>query len=477
MHPVKWASTMKIAYIHYHLKTGGVTTVLKHQVEAVRDVSEILVLAGEPPESPFPTETIHIPGLAYDSVAGKVHDPTEVAESIIEAIRSRWEDGCDILHVHNPTLAKNKNLLNILKILQRKNIRLFLQIHDFAEDGRPLFYYLEEYVPDCHYGVINSRDYEILLNTGLNEKGLHLISNIIIPFDFKPEDPVTDEYILYPIRAIRRKNIGEAILLSQFFQQGETLAVTLPPNSPADIKSYNDWKTFVETENLPILFEAGLRYDFKELVRSSKFLITTSITEGFGFSFLEPWTAKKILWGRKLPPICRDFEKNGIQLNHLYTSLEVPTDWIGKRAFYTEWKSWFLKSCQNFNYFPEADKIDNAYKMITRDDTIDFGLLHEPFQKKIISRILDSKADKARLISLNPYLSQPGKTPGENLIQKNRKAVLDCYSKSIYRRRLLEIYTRVMKDTVQLRIDKKRLISAFLDPENFSLLKWSDYGI
>ena len=80
------------------------------------------------------------------------------------------------------------------------------------------------------------------------------------------------------------------------------------------------------------------------------------------------------------------------------------------------WKSWFLKRCQDFNYFPEAEKIDNAYKMITRDGTIDFGLLHEPFQKKVISRILDNKADKARLISLTPYLSQPGKIPGENLI-------------------------------------------------------------
>jgi hypothetical protein len=33
----------------YHLKTGGVITVLKQQVEAVRDKCEVLALSGEPP--------------------------------------------------------------------------------------------------------------------------------------------------------------------------------------------------------------------------------------------------------------------------------------------------------------------------------------------------------------------------------------------------------------------------------------------
>ena len=75
------------------------------------------------------------------------------------------------------------------------------------------------------------------------------------------------------------------------------------------------------------MFEAGLTNDFESLVLSSEFIITTSITEGFGFSFLEPWTAKKMLWGRKLPDICEDFEKNGVQLDHLYTTLNIPIGW------------------------------------------------------------------------------------------------------------------------------------------------------
>jgi len=191
-------------------------------------------------------------------------------------------------------LAKNINFLKILKALQKRGIRLFLQIHDFAEDGRPLSYFSEEYVSDCHYGVINSRDYNILLKAGLKKQGLHKIFNTIKPIDFNNKKINPGNYVLYPIRAIRRKNIGEAILLSLFFQNNETLTITLPPNSMPDIISYVGWKNFVKENNLDVEFEAGLKKDFSELVLSAKFIITTSITEGFGFSFLEPWTAKKI---------------------------------------------------------------------------------------------------------------------------------------------------------------------------------------
>ena len=93
---------MKIAFIHYHLKTGGVTTVLKQQVEAIRDACEVLVLTGEPSESTFPTDIVHIPELGYDRPSQKPPDPEQIAESIIKAISFKFRGGCDVLHVHNP---------------------------------------------------------------------------------------------------------------------------------------------------------------------------------------------------------------------------------------------------------------------------------------------------------------------------------------------------------------------------------------
>lgn len=467
---------MKIAFIHYHLKTGGVTTVLKDQVEALRDVGEVLVLTGDPPDGSFPCDAVYIPGLGYDRPSQKPYDPAEVAEAVVKALYAKWQDGCDVLHVHNATLAKNRNFLKILKLLQKNEVRLFLQIHDFAEDGRPLAYFADAYVPDCHYGVINSRDYEILLKAGLKRSGLHLIPNTIKPFAFERKTALPANRVLYPIRAIRRKNIGEAILLSLFFQNNENLAITLPPNSPADILSHEDWKTFVKARHLNVAFEAGLADDFAHLVRSSRYLITTSITEGFGFSFLEPWTAKKLLWGRKIPDICRDFEENDIQLAHLYTRLRVPVEWVGKKRFYQEWMSCILKTGDLFKYPIQKEDIANAFNAITAGNLIDFKLLHETFQKEVIVRVQSSQGNAKKLIDLNPSLSHPGEIPDrEAVIENNCRAVVNNYSKNLYRENLLKIYTRVVEDTIYQHLDKNILLSAFLNLEDFSLLKWGIY--
>lgn len=469
---------MRIALAHYHLKTGGVTTVLRQQIEAIKNDCEILVLTGELPDSPFPADIKHIPGLAYYGRSSKkAFNPKKVAESIIKAIHSKWKDGCDILHVHNPLLAKNKIFLKILHELREREIRLFLQIHDFAEDGRPLSYFDEdEYVPDCHYGVINSRDYNILLKAGLKKEGLHKIFNTIKPFEFKKKAVETKKIALYPIRAIRRKNIGEAILLSLFFKNHVALFITQPPNSPIDIISYKGWKRFVEENRLDVVFEAGLKYDFEKLVLTARFLITTSITEGFGFSFLEPWTAKKILYGRKLPDICYDFEQNGIKLDHLYTKLLVPVKWIDKKDLYERWRASVLKAWSLFNYKIDNKNIEKGFSAITKNNNIDFGLLNESFQKQIIACILSDKKNANRLRSLNPYLSHIGEIKNqEDLIQNNMKAVLSNYNNTAYKKKLFEIYSKVCKNPVRQRIDKKILLAEFLNLHKFSLLKWGDY--
>lgn len=469
---------MKIVFIHYHLKTGGVTAVLRQQVESMLHTSDLLILTGAPPETSFPCETVHIPGLGYDKSRLNRFEPEKVSAAIIKAIRLKWESGCDLIHVHNPTLAKNRNFIKILKTLQKEKIRLFLQIHDFAEDGRPLAYFSEDdYVSDCHYGVINSRDYNILLKAGLKKEGLHQIFNTLTPFNFKATGAISNNYVLYPVRAIRRKNIGEAILLSLFFKNDETLVITLPPNSPVDIKSYERWKAFVEEKHLDTLFEAGLTHDFSNLVWAANFLITTSITEGFGFSFLEPWTAEKFLWGRRLPEICQDFEKNGVRLDHLYSRLNVPVEWIGKKRLFETWKLSIQKAGSMFDLAIAETAIKNAFEKTTDKDIIDFGLLDEAFQKTIISKALSNGANRDALIHLNPCLSNPGDVPNKDaLIQNNLKAVKRHYTQTRYRKTLLDIYTRVIRDNVHQKIDKKILLSEFFNLDNFSLLKWSFYA-
>ncbi len=466
---------MKIAILHYHLKSGGVTTVIRHQIKAVESDCNILVLTGEPPlSSSFPADYAVIPGLGYDSIAGE-SSPYDTAERVMAAMYEKWGAPCDVLHVHNPTLAKNKHFLNILNCLKKNGISLFLQIHDFAEDGRPNAYFREDYPENCHYGVINSRDYTLLLESGLNKKGLHKVVNMVTPLDAVQENSQKENMILYPVRAIRRKNIGEAFLLSLFFKYNESLAITLQPNSPLDMAVYKDWKAFASQHGLNIEFEASGKREFTDLVRVSKYMITTSITEGFGFSFLEPWTGFKMLWGRKLPDICIDFEQNNVNLDGLYSTIIIPIDLINKQALFERWRSAFAAALEKFGISSDPDTVQNDFNRFIRPDGVDFGLLDETFQKQIILKVMTSKKTAAHLVRANPFLADVSIPENTDMINQNRTAILENYNREAYRHNLLHIYQKVGNVDVHHKINKSGLIRAFMNPSGFSLLKWSDY--
>jgi hypothetical protein len=81
------------------------------------------------------------------------------------------------------------------------------------------------------------------------------------------------------------------------------------------------------------------------------------------------------------------------------------------------------------------------------------------------------------MTQINPFLAEPGiVTNKSRLIADNRQAVLASYGPNRYRKKLLSIYRKVSTTSVKQNIDKTVLVSFFLNPENFSLLKWSDYA-
>jgi hypothetical protein len=126
-----------------------------------------------------------------------------------------------------------------------------------------------------------------------------------------------------------------------------------------------------------------------------------------------------------------------------------------------------------FGIMIDNKKILTAFEKITANESVDFGLLDETFQKTVISNALSDKSNRDRLISLNPFLLDPGNVSDkEALIQHNMNAVLFHYNKANYRKNLVDIYSRVIKDEVCHKINKKVLLLKFLTPEDFSLLKW-----
>ena len=474
---------MRIALLHYHLKPGGVTRVIRQQIAALSDHAEILMLTGAEPQGPVAADTRVIPGLGYDGTETASENPHEsakrVADRISRAISDKWADGCDILHIHNPLLAKNRLLPKILVHLQDQGIKLLLQIHDFAEDGRPGAYYAGiPYPKNCHYCVINSRDYNILRRSGLSPEGLHLLPNMVDPFDLEPKKIIDQPFVLYPVRAIRRKNIGEAILAACFFAPDVELAITLPPNSPRDWAPYHDWQRFVQEHRLPVIFEASNTYEFPDLVRSAESMITTSITEGFGFAFLEPWTAGQFLSGRRLPDICQDFEQNGLNLEHLYDCLAVPLHALDAEGFFNKWQACLKLNAGRYGLQINNQTLIEAFDQLTQNQRIDFGLLDEGFQQQVIQQALSDAVIYRNILDTNPMLlNLTTVSDRADRIANNRAAVLYRYNADQYQEQLLGIYQNVNQTEVRHRIDKTRLAFEFLRPETFSLLKWSENGL
>ena len=466
---------MKVAIAHYHLKTGGVGTVIKRQVAALQNACATVVLTGNRASADLPCTVLEIAGLGYERPGEAPSDPDCVAEKILQVLSATWPGGCDVLHVHNPTLGKNRHLLGILRRLQQAGVNLFLQIHDFAEDGRPDAYVEDAYPADCHYGVINTRDAGILRSAGLTPAGLHYLPNAVENLPVIPARR-PEPQVLYPVRAIRRKNLGEALLLSLFFRNRQRLVVTQPPNSVVDMVSYRDWTKWAQDASLQVQFEAGKAGDYAALVGRSASVVTTSIAEGFGLAFLEPWTAGKLLWGRRIADVCRDFESNGVRLDGLYDRFDIPLSWIDIDAFAGTWHRTVKRASARYGHDVATDAAADAFARLTGDDRVDFGVLSEKFQRAVLERLLAHPSARMHLIELNPWLADPGLIAEQALlIETNRQAVARHYQVTAYRRRLLEIYRRVIERPVRHRIDKAVLQRAFFDLDRFSLLKWGAY--
>ena len=78
-------------------------------------------------------------------------------------------------------------------------------------------------------------------------------------------------------------------------------------------------------------------------------------------------------------------------------------------------------------------------------------------------------------MQLNSFLANPGCVSDKNsLIRYNREAIERNYNQKQYGQILRETYGRVANTSVKQRIDKRVLVSAFLDLKKFSLLQWSN---
>ncbi|MDR2435166.1 MAG: glycosyltransferase family 1 protein [Treponema sp.] len=477
---------MRIALVHYHLRQGGVTSVLLNQARAlVKAGVEPLIIAGETPAADTGFPFALVPELAYNRPGTELQaeevraGAVLLAEGILRAMEARWGAAADIVHMHNPLIQKNSLLIPALKLLAGRGLRLFLQNHDLAEDFRPDVYTGDvEYPENCHYGVINSRDYECLRRAGLEAAGLHLIPNEVSSLRAAPGLERTR--YLYPVRAIRRKNIGEALLLSLFIPKGTSVAFTLPP-SEKDAASYRRWVAVASELGLPVEFELGLQHSLSGLLGGAVSALSTSVKEGFGFSFLEPWTAGRPLFGRRIEYVCADFERAGVRFDGLYSSLEAPLEYLcgagadPARVLNQKMENALRRIYQSFGLEAPGEAMRTLAEDISRRETIDFGRLDEELQEAFIRVCCAEARVRRRVAGLNPLLETLGDRQDDTeLIEANRRVIAEQYGGERITGVLLNIYQSVMERQMVQRISKPALLELYLDPLRLSLVGISD---
>ncbi len=457
-----------------------------------------MVLTGKAPPAPLSVPVRVLPGLLYEGVRDPV-SPVRLEQQMVEAATDALGAIPDLWHVHNHSLGKNLALPVALHGLARKGHHLLLHIHDFPEDGRPANYHLmldklAGHDPvtmsrllyprggHIHYGVLNRRDCTFLREAGADEACLWRLPNPVqLPSPLSVDEgqvvsgagcrQQTEHLWLYPTRAIRRKNLGEFLLWSAVAGPGHRFATTMGPENPRERPRYEAWKRLAAELGLPVEFELSRRpgQSFEELLSQASALVTTSVAEGFGLAFLEPWLAGRPVCGRDLPEITDEFRDEGVRLPLLYHRLGVPVEWLGQGRIRDRARAGLERSLEAYGRRPAPDSLARLLEVWIQDDRVDFGRLDEEMQEIVLRRVA---ADRQEARYLDPtFLPDPAACRED--IAHNREILDTRYSLEGYGTRLMQVY-RALAGTTATELDQldgEILLNRFLAPERLTLLR------
>ncbi len=479
---------MKIALFHYHLNAGGVTRVIENHLYSLDAVwgdrqAEVLIIVGEG-NNALPAElkgslkninyrVVPLPRLSYDACL----EPDVLADEV-ESILAEAEflPGECILHIHNHALGKNVAWPQAVWHLAERGFHLFLQIHDFIEDFRPQNYhksramyanaseedfikYLYPQAQHIHYSVLNKRDENILAEAGLDDARLHVLPNPVFGeiaernhadakayWSEKMNIDVPDRLILYPVRGITRKNVGELLLHAAIAEPGTVYALTLPPMNPIEKAHYDKWEHFAEQYDLPCYFGVGTvdGLGFADNVAAADAILTTSVAEGFGMVFLEPWLMGRPVIGRDLAEITSDFKENNITYPGLYQRIDIPLDWVGEAAYVRQWSNTYVFALHSYGIDkPSAEELHSLAMRQVQNGAIDFALLTIDLQRQVLRAIID---DPKKQKFLREQLAPQMQLADSEMIEANAVLINKLYSFAYIGDQLAGCYTRVLAE-------------------------------
>ena len=354
---IKKAIPIRVIQLHYHLKPGGVTTVIHHLSNCFKNLGlKQQIFHGDP----YQVDKIngkYYPELGYQS------NKNFSCEKIIQALESEVLEDKEkvLLWCHNHNLGKNPALTQALwqiSLNKPSNLQIIFHQHDFPEENRPENQQILKNWEKTHNLPEHKWLYPSGIKVCINQEGFRKCKTIrasdtvfLLPnpvampsvtnsktqwlrdkwelychkqgFICEPHNRI----LIYPGRILPRKNPYEALLLAKILGSDFHVLFTLSP-------SHNDFwgqrfHQFLQDEKLKASFgfgnHLGDSINLVDLFHLSDTAIHTSIQEGFGYGIIEPFLYKKNIIGRRLNDCHEFFERFGMQFPSFYNKIPIRT--------------------------------------------------------------------------------------------------------------------------------------------------------
>ncbi len=469
---------MNVAIIHYHLHPGGVTRVIEvaSQALGVAGIRHVVL-----------TEA-NVEGLGYltrtDGLTAE-----KLLRNLLAAATEVLGTVPDIWHFHNHSLGKNHLLPAVIMVLANAGERIVLQLHDLAEQGRPTNYAGLADDPEIYpfarricYAFLNSRDLEIFTGAGLPPENALLLPNpISLPGAFP--NRAVNPLLFAPIRGIRRKNLGEMVLLAALAPAGTHFAVSRAPLNPEALPVHDTWQKFARKHRLPIEFDVVGRYspaagapaDFESWLAHSSHFITTSVSEGFGLPLLEAAAYGRPLLGRNLPHLTAEHARHGICAGDLYDRILIPLDWIDLPILRDHLLTDLERNFRAYRVPLTLETTANTLAALLHDEWLDFGNLPEPLQQGVIEHLAETANRQI------PHVQQGDRTEpletwlATTIARRTPSATpeqLAAYSPQVYQKKITALYSHLTRQPHGpiRHLAAREILSAHLTPKSFHFL-------
>jgi glycosyltransferase involved in cell wall biosynthesis len=444
---------VKLVIVHYHLRPGGIRRIIElatpHLVRAVpQPINQVVLATGQRADDEWHEHFArHLPGMSVEvrvhpsfnylseqrGPAGRIS--AHICHALNKLFANADGENC-LVWAHN--LGVGRNLLLALKLAAAcaaRAIPLLAHQHDWWFDNRWVrwpemrrFGFRTLTAPAravfpkggrVVHAAINQADATVLAR--------HFGDAVVwLPNLTEPAPPPSAARVraarrwlgekvspsdapvwLLPCRALRRKNIAEALLLTRWLRPEAWLVVTGAASSADEAAYFRALEKAAKKHQWPLRLgvlagnESG-KPSVPELLAASEAVLLTSIQEGFGLPYLEAAAAQRPLIARRLPNIAPDLRRFGFRFPQAYDDILIAPTLFDWRAEQARQKQLFYNWCATMP--ATVRKLVPAVPVLlsTRPRSVAFSRLTLTAQLEVLARPV--RESWAACADLNPFL-------------------------------------------------------------------------